>query len=253
MRAFSRRLGPFPVISFSQIRRRIVGLGVSFTMRANNLVVGVDGTGLKVSNRGEWIRQKWAVRRGWVKVVLMGTTTGDIVDVIVGPETLNEQHAARDLLKQHMPKTALLDGLHDVIKTYDQCHKHGTTLVVPARANASTKGFTPRGRAVRAQHRLGHKTWVKHSGYGHRRGLQRSETHLRRRTHKPQSITPLPRSTTQILGLPTIASRYNSNLTAPRTHKSKSPIHFPESCHTAHCRVVTEKTSFLAVAPSQNT
>src|SRR3989338_10333036 len=69
MNGLSKRLGHFPVINFSQIRRRIMKLNLSFKAKSNNLVVGSDGSGIKVSNRGEWIRQKWKVRRGWIKIV----------------------------------------------------------------------------------------------------------------------------------------------------------------------------------------
>lgn len=44
VRALSHRLGPFPVISFSQIRRRINQLTMSFHARSNNLVVMVQGS-----------------------------------------------------------------------------------------------------------------------------------------------------------------------------------------------------------------
>ncbi len=36
-----------------------------------NLVMISDATGLKQHNRGEWIRKKWKVRRGFVKMHLM--------------------------------------------------------------------------------------------------------------------------------------------------------------------------------------
>lgn len=58
MKALSKRLGGFPVISFSQIRRRILELPLQFKAKSNELTVGIDGTGVKVSNRGEWMRQK---------------------------------------------------------------------------------------------------------------------------------------------------------------------------------------------------
>ena len=30
--------------------------------------IAIDSTGIKAFNRGGWMRQKWAVRRGWVKL-----------------------------------------------------------------------------------------------------------------------------------------------------------------------------------------
>jgi hypothetical protein len=34
----------------------------------NNIVIALGATGVKVTNRGEWIREKWKRRRGWIKV-----------------------------------------------------------------------------------------------------------------------------------------------------------------------------------------
>jgi len=46
----------FPIISYTQICRRVNRLNVSFETFEENLVVAIDGSGEKVSNRGEWIR-----------------------------------------------------------------------------------------------------------------------------------------------------------------------------------------------------
>lgn len=99
--ALSKRIGNFPVISFSQIRRRIIKLDLKFSAKGKDLVVGIDGSGVKVSNRGEWIRQKWAIRRGWIKVTIMGTTKGDIVDIRIGNEDLDENASGRGMLREN--------------------------------------------------------------------------------------------------------------------------------------------------------
>ena len=88
VQALSKRFNNFPVICFSQIRRRVLKLPLSFNAKGSNLVTGIDGSGMKVSNRGEWIRQKWAVRRGWIKVVILGDVDGNIVDIRVGMRML---------------------------------------------------------------------------------------------------------------------------------------------------------------------
>ncbi|MBI2151969.1 IS5/IS1182 family transposase, partial [Candidatus Woesearchaeota archaeon] len=62
--ALSERLSHFPIICFSQIRRRIRSLDKNFLAKGNALITGSDGTGMKVTNRGEWIREKWAIKRG---------------------------------------------------------------------------------------------------------------------------------------------------------------------------------------------
>ena len=55
---------------------------------------------MKVSNRGEWIREKWRIRRGWIKVVIMGDTKGNIVDIRIGNENLNERESSRGMIKE---------------------------------------------------------------------------------------------------------------------------------------------------------
>ncbi len=51
MRGLSRHFYNFPVISFSQIRRKIQKLPLNFDAKSNDLIVGIDGSGMKVSNR----------------------------------------------------------------------------------------------------------------------------------------------------------------------------------------------------------
>ena len=34
----------------------------------NNYIVAIDSTGIKVSNRGDWIRHKWHIRKGYLKI-----------------------------------------------------------------------------------------------------------------------------------------------------------------------------------------
>ncbi|MCD6371558.1 MAG: IS5 family transposase [Candidatus Aenigmarchaeota archaeon] len=169
LRALSRNLGNFPVISYSQICRRVNTLDLNFDKPfRENLVVGIDGSGNKVSNRGEWIRHKWKVRRGWIKIVIMGDTKGDIVDIRVGNENLDERASARGMLRKNKKKIkkAILDGLHDCEDTFDLCDKLGIEAVIKIRENALDKGFSSRAKEVRLYKNIGYKRWAKEKGYG---------------------------------------------------------------------------------------
>ena len=170
MRALSKKLGPFPVISFSQIRRRINKLPLSFKAKSNNLIVGCDGSGIKVSNRGEWIREKWAVRRGWIKVVIMGDANGDIVDIRIGNENLDERAASRGMTRKNKKniEKVIMDGYHDCKDTFELCHKLGIEPAIKIRENASGKGLDPRAEEVRLYQSLGYKKWAEQKGYGMR-------------------------------------------------------------------------------------
>ena len=166
----SKRLSNFPVICFSQIRKRIKKLPLSFKAKSNNLDVGIDATGNKVSNRGEWIREKWKVRRGWIKVVIMGDTKGNIIDIRIGNEDLDERAAGRGMLrknKKHIKKT-LMDGWHDCEDTFDLCNKLGIEPGIKIRENASENGLGARAKEVSLYKNIGYKKWAEEKGYGYR-------------------------------------------------------------------------------------
>jgi hypothetical protein len=161
---------PFPVISYCQICRRVNTLEVNFESVEENLIVAIDGTGEKVSNRGDWIRHKWRVRRGWITVVIMGTPDGRIIDIRVGPETLNERRAARGMLRKNNKKVkkAILDGHHDCKPTFNLCEQYNIEIAIKIRKDASTRarGSARRKREVCEYKRLGHKRWAKEKSYG---------------------------------------------------------------------------------------
>lgn len=162
----------FPVINYSQICRRVNKLKVSFQTNEKNLVVAIDGSGEKVSNRGEWIRQRWGKRRGWIKVVVMGANNGEIVDIRIGNEKMDERKSARGMLRKNYSKIdkVLMDGLHDCRKTFNLCDEKNIETGIKVRKNSRTrsKGSPRRRREVVEYQSLGHNEWVKEKGYGYR-------------------------------------------------------------------------------------
>lgn len=168
IRALSNRIGHFPVISFSQIRRRILALPISFKNKVKNLIVGADGSGLKISNRGEWMRQKWKVRRGWIKIVILGDRNGNVIDIRIGNEDLNERAAARGMIRMNMNniEKALMDGYHDCEDTFNLCNQLNIKTGIKIRENASNKGLGKRPREVRLYQKLGYQGWAKEKEYG---------------------------------------------------------------------------------------
>ena len=168
--ALSKRLGNFPVICFSQIRRRILKLPLSFAAKADNFVAGVDGTGNKISNRGEWIRQQWHIRRGWIKVVILGDSEGNIVDIRIGNEDLDERAAGRGMVRANKGKIkkVLADGLHDCEDTFNLLAQLEIETGIKIRENASDEGLGARPNEVRLYKEIGYKEWAKEKGYGER-------------------------------------------------------------------------------------
>src|SRR3989338_11274218 len=98
----------FPVIDYSQICRRYNKLDIDFKVLEEDmkeyLLVGADGSGEKSTKRGGWIREKWKVKKGWIKVVIMGAKNSKekkyVIDIRVGNENLNERSATRGMIEK---------------------------------------------------------------------------------------------------------------------------------------------------------
>ena len=62
------------VPDYSRICRRINKLNITISsddessVHVDNFVIAIDSTGVKVTNGGEWIRHKWNVKRGYLKI-----------------------------------------------------------------------------------------------------------------------------------------------------------------------------------------
>lgn len=172
VRAFSKRLFNFPVICYSQIRRRIRKLPKEFFPKGKNLIVGSDGTGIKVTNRGEWIRHKWAIRRGWIKVIIIGDIEGNIVDIRIGEEETDENLAGRDMILVNSENIDqfLGDGLYDTKENFRLLDQLDIKPVIKIRKNASNNagGCTPRKKQVNEYKKRGYKKWAKKKKYGNR-------------------------------------------------------------------------------------
>lgn len=150
----------FPVISYSQINRRFNQLDVDFGVLEEDmedyLLVGSDGSGEKSTKRGGWMREKWKVRKGWIKVVIMGCKNKNgkkyIIDIRVGNENLNERSVTREMIRDNHEHIGRFsgDGLHDCAATFQVCKKYDIPTSIKIRKNASvkTRGCTPRKEEV---------------------------------------------------------------------------------------------------------
>jgi hypothetical protein len=71
-RALSKYVKGLKVLDHSSIQWRAekspIKLDRTLTDPSEDLVITLDGSGIKVANRGEWMRYKWKVRRGYLKI-----------------------------------------------------------------------------------------------------------------------------------------------------------------------------------------
>ena len=112
-------LGDWDAPCYTTIYRRFQSLEVKrngnvFTITGGGTVLirlAVDSTGLKQHNRGEWIRHKWKVRRGFVKLhVMADVDTKKILAVRVTDDRTGDSPMLvpllDDALKSCVPQTS---------------------------------------------------------------------------------------------------------------------------------------------------
>lgn len=137
----------------------------------------VDVTGNKLSNRGEYIRHKWKVKRGWIKVSLViDRFTKELLDVQVSLEDC----ADYELAKKHLANLQDVDiedlagdGAYYVDEFYKHLQRYGIRPVIKMPKNASPNGFDPMHSAVREMQKLGgYEPWRDQFKYGHRWNIE---------------------------------------------------------------------------------
>ena len=169
----------FTVISYSQICRRVNALNIDFHILEEDmkdyLEVGVDGSGEKSTKRGGWMREKWKVKKGWIKVVIMGAKNKKnrkyVIDIRVGNEDLDERAVARQMIRDNHKNIGKFDadGLHESEATFDLCEKYQIPTAIKLRENCSTKTKSPRRKKeVRIYKSMPYEEWSREKCYGDR-------------------------------------------------------------------------------------
>jgi len=107
MEGFLRKLSEFvPRIrptDYTNIWKRGVKLKINLadTIKDSDepVVMAVDSSGIKVTNRGEWMREKWKLHRGRIKVHLaVNVKTKEIVSIEVTDEPESDDSEFKPLL-----------------------------------------------------------------------------------------------------------------------------------------------------------
>jgi hypothetical protein len=170
----------FPVIDYSQICRRYNTLEINLKVLEEDmgeyLLVGADGSGEKSTKRGGWMREQWKVKKGWIKVVIMGCKNKKgkkyVIDIRVGNEDLNERSATRGMIRKNHKNIGqfLGDGLHDNQETFDLCDKYNIPTAIKLREDCSTKctKSSRRKQEVRIYKSMPYEEWTREKQYGHR-------------------------------------------------------------------------------------
>lgn len=187
MEGFTRKLSTFiPNLMsadyttlFRRIRQMDLSLNVSSEMLRKDVIVAVDSTGIKVTNRGEWMREKWKIRRGWIKVhAMIDVKTSEILGLEVTEESMKDDLMFESLIDQTTKhcneisvQQVLGDGAYDRNHIFNYLEKHDMCSGIKTRTNASrlSHGSAFRAESVRERDDLGgYRNWADNVGYGMR-------------------------------------------------------------------------------------
>ena len=151
-----------------------------------DVTIAVDSTGIKVSNRGEWIRQMWAVKRGFIKVHLaVDVKTGKILSMEVTKDDVHDRRMPVPLVEEASSRAnvtrAIADGAYDSREIFSYLDKNRIEPVVKVRKDASTRSFgcMPRKLVVVKQLR-DYDRWKRRHGYGQRARVESAISSFKR-------------------------------------------------------------------------
>ena len=174
--------------------------------RAEIKLFAFDSTGLKPTNRGDWMTEKWGTRRGFIKLhVGVDAKTKKIYAVAITDDKCGDSPQFEELVGQALANAkkspnsdtsagtkAAADGAYDAQKIRRYCDEQGIEPLIPVRIDFAGKanGCMPRKEAgfrqlgdldcmdktaerkfaglTREQKREFQKAWRRESGYNDR-------------------------------------------------------------------------------------
>ena len=140
----------------------------------NDIIIAVDSTGIKVANRGEWMRHKWHVRKGYLKIhVAVDIKNKKIISLEVTSEEVHDGKMLKKLVdsasENNNLKGVVADGMYDTNKNFRYLSKKHIKPGIKTRRNSKVRPTNCQARnmsVIRQQRNL--KRWKRSVSYGHR-------------------------------------------------------------------------------------
>jgi IS5 family transposase len=161
---------------YSTISRRINRLDIKINERlGTDIVIALDSTGIKVTNRGDWIRHKWHVRKGYLKIhVAVDIKRKRILSLEVTSEEVHDCRILKKLVdnasENNNLKGILADGMYDSNNNFRYLSKNHIKSGIKTRSNSkvkSTNNCHARNMSVVKQ-QVNLKRWKRSVSYGYR-------------------------------------------------------------------------------------
>jgi len=177
LKALRRYDSRIHVPDYSTIDRRVNRLDVRLDEEdyGDDLILAVDGSGIKVSNRGDWIRHKWKVKRGYLKIhIAVDVKRKKILALKVTDERVGDGRMLQPLIEEASKKGSKIaktigDGAYDTKSNFRYLASKKIEAVIKVRKNASSRagGCIPR-KLVAQEYLRDPEAWKRSHGYGQR-------------------------------------------------------------------------------------
>lgn len=177
-RALTKHVDGLDAPDYTSIAWRVARMDVTIDSSIkddDDIVIAADSSGIKVANRGEWIRKRWHVRRGFIKMhIAVDKESKEIVAMKVTKEHVHDGRKLVPLVKQAVQKNlhiskVIADGAYDSRKNFRFLAHNDIEPIIKVRKNASlhARGCMPRKLSV-VEQKKDLDAWKKNHGYGYR-------------------------------------------------------------------------------------
>lgn len=187
LRVMKKQLKLKKVPDYSTINRRFSKVEVPVRGDSKEpVVIAVDATGVKVTNRGEWMRENYGKRRkGYVKLhIAVDVRSKKVLSVKVTDEKKHDSTQLMPLIKDigSGVKKVIGDGAYDARHIFNDLDKLGIQPAIRVRDNsvAKARGSLARKRTVVA-YRKDPERWKEDNGYGQRWQCEAAFSSIKRR------------------------------------------------------------------------
>lgn len=171
LRALSGFVPGLSSADYTTLWQRISNLELNIPVPDNDIVVAVDSTGMKVTSRGDWMREKHGVeRKGWIKVhVAVDVETRRPITFDITDERITDQDMVKPMLTDIKLKDSLMDGAYDNEEVFKFIKEKGVAMPgIKIRKNAIVKAGSERAESVLEFRKYGYDSWKKVHNYGRR-------------------------------------------------------------------------------------
>jgi len=170
-----------PSPSYSQICRRTNKLDIDINSSIENddvVIIAVDSTGIKVTNRGQWMQDKWKTgKKGYLKIhVAVNIKTKQILALEVTDEKVHDGKVMKQLIEHVLNnnhnikiKSFIGDGAYDSNENFKYLNDKRIRPIIKVKRNSiiSSKNNKIRNREVGFQTK-DYQKWKKKRKYGSR-------------------------------------------------------------------------------------